>query len=140
MKLLRDDSENLAKDDYVALRPFIKLLDMTIHDYKELKVSLFNFRRFLEYLRNFKITNHSFEQIKWDDNPKLSGLRKDYGYALVSAFFSYTPLIRSEIILKFVLFTLKMFGKETYSTMLETIDAMTKEFDFPLSVMARIRS
>lgn len=107
MELLRKNYINMGNEEYRAVRRIIMVLNGTIHDYNDYKISIFNFRRFYRMVKNYKKTASSIDRIKLPDNNEIERLHQDFGIGMVKAFFAYTPFLQSEIIFKFVIFLLK---------------------------------
>lgn len=104
MSILRNDGFGMQGQDYVSLRVLVENLNITINNYKECKTVLFNFRRFNKYLTEYKISAQEVEQFKLPNDERIKALVRDFSIALFRAFLEYTPLIRSEIAIRIILF------------------------------------
>ncbi len=105
MSLVREHNLALTRDDYLALREIVDATSATIHDYNLCKIYVFNFRRFLAAIRRFKgieLKTNEGEVLKYE----IVRLRNSFGRALVFSFFTFTPFLKSELVLKLLQRTL----------------------------------
>ena len=111
MKLLRDGYEDLSKEDYVALSGLLKVLNTSIRHYNMYKTILFNFRFYLAFFKAMKASNRKIESMPTCNNPKVNELYSRTRYAILEAFFAYTPFLKSEIVLNISYGLLKAFAR-----------------------------
>ena len=107
MAMLRQENFNMKKKDYFVLRNLLYFVNKTIHNYNSLKPYAFNFRKFIKYARSFKTTTEEVEKLMGTDNPKIKAIRIKMAYALVRAFFVYTPFISSTIFLHILVYSIQ---------------------------------
>ncbi len=103
MSQIRERNFDLRVEDYVALRQLLDRTSETIHDFNNCKVSLFN-------IRNYSIQVHrakSLEETSVERAPEIQELTGRYALAMLVAFFTFTPLIKSELVLRGLPFILK---------------------------------
>ena len=101
MSILRQYAHDLSKEDYIALRDIERATSATIHDYNLHKIYLFNFRKFRAALRRIEglglEPNHG-HALKHE----IVRLKNSYSRALLFAFFTFTPFLKSEVVLRAV--------------------------------------
>lgn len=137
--ILREKNLNIPKKEYTALRHILEILNMTIHNYDEMKASFFNVRsRFFKSIKEFAKNREQIEQIDIPDNQDIVDIYNKFGCALLFAFFSYTPFIKSELCLKLAIFLLKAAGQlfkkqvDIYIQTLIQIKNQSRKLGFPL--------
>jgi hypothetical protein len=104
MSLIRKGNFDLKLEDYIALRQLLEKTSETIHDFNNCKVSLFN-------IRNYSIQVHrakSLEETSVERAPEIQELTGQYALAMLVAFFTFTPFIKSELVLRGFPFILKV--------------------------------
>ncbi|HKV42152.1 MAG TPA: hypothetical protein VJX67_23310, partial [Blastocatellia bacterium] len=99
MNLIRDNAFEMDRTDYYAFRDLLEVVSFTIHDYNACKIHSFNFRRFREWLKDAKQLGGKIET----QNRRVLDLRAKYSWAMLDAFFAYTPFLKSEIAVKVLL-------------------------------------
>jgi hypothetical protein len=82
---------------YHSVRNLLNSINIMIHNYEGCKVQLFNIRRLMALLKNYKHITRQAEKIVIPDDAEIIVLHKRFRRAMVCAFFAYTPFIRSEI-------------------------------------------
>ena len=99
MKLIREHNFSLSREDYIALRQIEIAASHTIHDYNLCKVYMFNLRRFAAALRRLKpleVERRDGLHLKQE----IETIKHKFEVALFVAFFTFTPFLAHEIILK----------------------------------------
>lgn len=100
MQFLRNNWEDLPREEYIALRKLLKILNTTINRYNDHKTVLFNLRRFVERVREFEYFSKKVEQTEIPKTVEIQQLYKKTSISFLYGFFAYTPLIKSEIFIK----------------------------------------
>lgn len=104
---LSDSLPTLTREEYIALRQLLYALNLTINNYQHHKCVLFNFRRLKRYTMEYHNFNNHMNKIHVPKDGPIRDLFDQAIYAFLYGFFTYTPLIRSEL----VLHLLRMFIK-----------------------------
>lgn len=100
MQLLRNNWQGMSKEDYLALRKLLDILNSTINSYNEHKIVLFNLRRFFEHVKRYDSFSKEIEPTEMPKNGEIQALYTATFKSLLYGFFAYTPLIKSEIFVK----------------------------------------
>jgi hypothetical protein len=95
--ILRNRGFELSKEDYLVLRQILVATTDTIHHYEDCKSTLFNFRKFQQRARELKSDAETVQRLANVRDPEIQAVIKSMQHALFNAFFTYTPLIKSEI-------------------------------------------
>lgn len=82
---------------YHSLRNLLNGLNAMVHDYEGCKKQIFNLRKLVALLKDYKQMSRQVEKIKIPDDPEIANLHLRFRRAIVRAFLAYTPLIKSEI-------------------------------------------
>jgi hypothetical protein len=104
MSKIRESNFDLKFEDYVALRQLLDRTSETVHEFNNCKVSLFN-------IRNYSVQVHrakSLEETSVQRAPEVQELTSRYALAMLVAFFTFTPFIKSELVLRGLPFVLKV--------------------------------
>lgn len=124
MQFLRANWSNLPKKEYIALRELLETLNATIHRYNEHKTVLFNLRRFIEHIKEFDSFSKKIEPIEKPETKEIRQFYLDTSRSFLYGFFAYTPLIKSEILVKLVIMIFGVFtllGINKFSRSIEHI-------------------
>ena len=92
MSIIREANFDLKPEDYAVLRALVEKTSDTIHDFNNCKVSLFNVRKLSEQVSRAKM----IEALDVE-NPQIQKLCLGYTLAMLRAFFTFTPFIKSEL-------------------------------------------
>ncbi len=111
MVIFRRDLLKMDREKYFALRGLLDNTDNAIHYYNENKATLFNFRKFMQWLKDSKRSAEEMENLKLPDDPEVLQIRDRFGGAMVSAFCAYTPFVRSEAVFRFSLMLLRAMAR-----------------------------
>jgi hypothetical protein len=95
MGYLREEGADLSVGDYVDVRSLVEVANGRIHYFNECKPYHFNLRRFMEYLGSVKQDDEAIHI----ENERVVQLYDRHVYALLRAFFAFTPFIKSELVL-----------------------------------------
>jgi hypothetical protein len=101
MNFLRDPAMNLDNVAYARTRSMLNVINYIIHEYDFCKRNLFNMRKFLNYFGEATKLATGLEKT---GNSKMDGIANDLVFAVVEAFFQFTPFLRSEATFKIVQF------------------------------------
>jgi hypothetical protein len=111
MAILRRDNSNMTGNDYTSLRDLVCLLNTAIHKYNEHKRVIFNLRKFRAYFQDFRNSLNEMQSIRPTPNPEVVELYDLFNKSLVQAFCAYTPFLRSELVLVFMIYILRTLAK-----------------------------
>ncbi len=138
MNMLRENNFKIEKEDYFCLRDLLEFLNITIHEYNNLKTSFFNIRKFFVYLKQYEKSQQNIKELKIPDNENILKLYNATGYTLLKAFFTYTPFIKSELFLNLIAFLLRTFSRlwkkhmDNYIETLKQIKNKSQEYGLEL--------
>jgi hypothetical protein len=110
MMAIKEGNYNLSKNDYTALRELLNVISNTIHEYNNHKTSLFNFRKFISDAQRLETLRQKMHEVKLM-NEDVARLYSKFGLSMLYAFFTYTPLFRSDVILKFLPIVIRILAK-----------------------------
>jgi len=96
METLRNDGSNISKSDYTVIRNLLDTMNTTIHYFDDLKVTMFNFRRFISLVEDCRKNADKIDNMS-TSNAKINVLKNKYRGAMLYAFLSYTPLMKPMI-------------------------------------------
>lgn len=111
MTLLRSEGLELSRADYVFARHILESLNHTIHNYKDHKARFFNFREFSRFLRQYSASAKELEALPRTANEALGRIERQTVAAVVEGFLCYTPFLRSETRIRFVLLLLSSLAR-----------------------------
>lgn len=106
MALFRERGFELSKHDYFAVRSLLDVVSVTIHNFDECKTTVFNIRFLSRWAAEMRRRNKEIDTFAVPKDDEALRIFNAYRKATVSAFFTYTPFIRSEVFLRLLLFTL----------------------------------
>jgi hypothetical protein len=130
MRLLRESGEELSVEDYAAARALLNILGTTIHNYHETKQRLLDGRRFFQFLNVYSITVGEVESLTHDiRDPRVAELQMEFGKAIFHGFLLYTPLLRSELVVRFIVGALSLFARLGVSRMKKLAAALVTARD-----------
>ena len=99
MKILRDRGFELPKEDYLVLRDLLDAVNMTIHNYDYCKTSVLNFRKLKKRASELKKEDEAVKRLDDVKDKEIRQVIKSFRWAMICAFFAYTPLIKSSFII-----------------------------------------
>jgi len=117
MQLIASRQLSLSKAEYNSVRDLSLCLNVVIHDYDECKNTIFNIRRLIRMMKAFKQTTKDVDRIKIPNDPEIIQLHSKFRIAMFEAFLTYTPLIRSEILVKLLVMILAFIGNRGVKSM-----------------------
>ncbi len=94
----------LSLEAVASLRRLSKSLDVTIHNYKRHRTVMFDIRKMAECLRQYRHTIKRMDPVDLTDNAAIREFHRRFVHCFAKAFLAYTPLIRSELALRLVVF------------------------------------
>lgn len=100
---LYEERNRLSRADYIQLREILDTNNTTIHNYKENKYTMFNFRRFIDKLRTIE-NDRSGKVNESKVLPEIKDFQVRLVHIIFNAFIAYTPFLKSEVILKVLYF------------------------------------
>ncbi len=99
MKILRDRGFELPKDDYLVLRQLLAAVSDTIHNYDDCKGTVLNFRKLTRMARQLKDDGEEIKRFQSIKDQEIKEVISSFRWAMICAFFAYTPLFKSGIAL-----------------------------------------
>lgn len=96
MRLIDSEALQMSKADYRSLRTMLDATNVTIHEFNNFKITMFNFRWFISWLKKHKREASNMDKLA-TKNAQINKLFDEYRIALVKAVLSYTPFIKSQI-------------------------------------------
>lgn len=123
-----DNFNSLSRQEYIALRKMLLMLNVIISEYKSHRTIMFNLRYFVKYLAEFKRQKKKTQAIETTKNESIEALRKDIQRALLFAFVQYTPFIRSEVVLKVSIFMLGMLARTGMKRVNRYVESLREAF------------
>ena len=110
IKLIYDEHSQISKSDYKALRALLEATNVTIHEFRHFKVTMFNLRWFIDWVKKYKKNATQIDNLS-TSHKTINKLKDKYAIAMIKAFFAYTPLIKSQFIVMLVLAILQFLLK-----------------------------
>lgn len=102
MRHLLDNLDTLTPEEYRPLRKLLTMLDNTIHNYNQHKTFLFNYRKIPGHIKKHQVARKKMEKNAPGSNPDTRKFYQRFIQCLAKAILAYTPLLRSELILRIV--------------------------------------
>lgn len=112
MTLFRTKGFEISKHDYVALRQILDVVSTTIHHFNDCKATIFNIRTLARLSGEYRASEAEMKKFL-PSCPEGRKIVDAYRSAMMKAFLSYTPFIKSEVALRFFLYVMAIL----YSTM-----------------------
>jgi hypothetical protein len=110
MAIIREKNFSLSRQDYYALRDLTEFTGETIHHFNDFKPYLFNLRRFIEYVLTVKDADESLKE-RHIENQEIAKLYSHFVRIMLTAFFTFTPFIKSELAIRACVFLLKAIAR-----------------------------
>lgn len=101
----------LSTAEYDSIARLSDTLDLAIHDYNKHKTMMFNLRNLMKLIKAHKKTLKKAKPIDLTDNPEIQTFHSRFIRCLAEAFIAYTPLIRSELVLRMFMWTSRAVSK-----------------------------
>jgi hypothetical protein len=111
MQLLRLRGESLPTDDYAAVREYLRMLNGFINGYSKHKTTLLNLRVFVAWVRENAAALKAAKGLPETKDVEIRRLQARARAAVALGFFSYTPFLRSELLLKFATEVASLLGR-----------------------------
>ncbi|MFT5704016.1 MAG: hypothetical protein ACJAZX_000747 [Rickettsiales bacterium] len=132
MDYLRMNHDIISEIEYEAIRQLLDTLNKTINLYsKDRAATIFNFRRFIKYIKNTKDLADSSKKIINCNNETINGFRQNLNRNIVATFFAYTPFLLEEIFLRLfssILSILIKIGLQKLSSLSNKLMVVNKNF------------
>lgn len=122
----------LSHEEYIATRRLLDVLNDTIHNYNRHKTILFNLRKVVKLIRQYRHVVKQVEPINATGNKEIQVFHARFAVCLAKAFIAYTPLIRSEFVLRLVAFVYRV-------AIHESARRIAKDMKYMLTVTQEIR-
>jgi len=131
MRYLRDEDNlnSLSRQEYITLRKLVETINVTIEGYKTHKTVMFNLRYFMRFLREYKRYNKKTETIAKTDNIEIEELRDGIQKALLFGFMTYTPFIKSEVLVRVLVFLLSLLAHTGWKKVNGYISSVNEAFE-----------
>jgi hypothetical protein len=97
MKYLRDNYDDISREDYIYARTMVQAMNQTVSLYRDHRHRFFNYREFLRFVRAYGSATEEISKIPRTKNEDLRRIERDFNRVIVGGFFAYTPFLRSEI-------------------------------------------
>ena len=94
----------LSRDEYQSVMRLLDVLNVAISNYNEHKTVMFNIRKVAKYLKQYRDTVKRTKSVNFTDNAEIRAFYTRFIQCFAKAFLAYTPLIRSELMLRVVAF------------------------------------
>ncbi|WP_435979198.1 hypothetical protein [Psychrobacter sp. DM4] len=128
---LYEERNGLSRSDYIQLREILNTNNVTIHNYKDSKHTMFNFRRFIDKLR---VIENKKSRVESNVLPEVKVFQVRLVHIVFDAFLAYTPFLKSEVIIKVLYFITSNAVKAGFKSLvpyekdLEFIRTLGKEY------------
>lgn len=109
--LVDNRQDELTKKEYASVRSILDCTSVMIHEYEACKSAIFNFRKFLSFLKHYREKAQEADRVKIPNDQQIIDLHHKYRYALAMAFLAYTPYIRSELLIRVLIAIFVLLGK-----------------------------
>jgi hypothetical protein len=100
------DADTLTREDYLYARWMLDALNNTVALYNDHKARLFNFRAYLRFLKKYLESSQELKSMPRTENHQLREIEKKISADLSRGFISYTPFLRSEVLVRVLIFLL----------------------------------
>lgn len=134
MVVLREKGLSQSREEYLLHKRLLEALNKTIHYYDDLKTSLFNWRKFFEYLKEVRETATEIDKFELPEDSRITELYNGFVSAWFKALYAYTPFLR-EILLRPIMFLLKkVFAYSYYRSLrsfIVTLNGLIEKFEVP---------
>ncbi len=102
MNYLRINHDLVSRTEYESIKQLLNILNNTINLYSKhnAATTIFNFRKFVKYVKNTKDLADSSKKIVRSDNEIINDFRNSLNRNIVGAFFAYTPFLFEEACLR----------------------------------------
>lgn len=94
----RTKPDAFSKERYVFTRDLLRTVDFTVDNYHTHKTLIFNARKMAKRLEEYQ--RAAMPAVNVPDSPEIRAFHSRFRKLLVKAFFAYTPLIRSELLVR----------------------------------------
>ncbi len=97
-----DQPNALSREEYDSVLRLLDVVSDVIHHYNRHKTVMFNFRRVIKFSMKYRDTLEQAKPIEMTGNAKIQEFHHRFVGLLAKAFIAYTPLIRWEMVLRFI--------------------------------------
>ena len=97
------DPITLTTAEYASVRRLLDVLNHTIHNYSEHRTVMFDLRQVLKALQQYRHTLKQARPVDLTNDTEIQHIHKRFVRCCAKAFLAYTPLIRSEAVLRLAL-------------------------------------
>jgi len=95
---VREKPGAFSKEQYVFTRDLLHSVDFTVDNYHAHKTLIFNARKMAKHFEEYR--RAAMPAVNVPDSPEIQAFHSRFRKLLVKAFFAYTPLIRSEMLVQ----------------------------------------
>lgn len=115
MQYLRDNYENISKNDYHNLRKSLDLLNNNIHYFDIYKTHIFNLSFLMGIFKAAKENLNEVNKLQDVNNQEIKSLISSFEKAFLIAFFRFTPWLKTRLCIGFFVFMLSLIGRASQS-------------------------
>lgn len=94
----------ISHSEYQSVIRLLDVLNDAISNYNKYKKMMFNIRKVAKYLSQYRHAVKQAKPIDLTNNDKIQTFHARFVHCYAKAFLAYTPLIRSELTLRFIAF------------------------------------
>ncbi|MDA7961692.1 MAG: hypothetical protein MPK11_04950 [Gammaproteobacteria bacterium] len=95
-----EKADVLSREEYASVRRLLDILNDAIRNYNRHKTVMFNLRKVIKYIREYRHVLKQMPPIDVTGNAEIQRFHQQFEGLLAKAFVAYTPLIRSELALR----------------------------------------
>lgn len=124
--LIYSDYQDLSRTEYLAARRLLRVLNITIRNYRDHKTVIFDFRRLIKYYEQHKDIEREAKYINTNNEKILVLVDRTEG-ALVRAFIAYTPFLKHEFAMKAMFGYLRAFGGKQVEEVIKGLNVLVSQ-------------
>ena len=111
IKLIDERGTQFSRAGYHSTRHLLDNLSVMIRNYDGCKANVFNIRRLIQALKDYRHSSRQVEKIQIPNDLQIMELHSRFRHAMLEAFLAYTPWIKSEICAWILLSILRFFAR-----------------------------
>lgn len=105
-----EDAGTLTRDDYIYARLMLNALNHTVGLYKHHRTRFFNLRAYARFCRQYQASAKELMAVPRTENTELRAIEHRFNHAMLRGFLTYTPYLKSEILIYLVLAVMAFFA------------------------------
>lgn len=133
MRFLREhmpnESNALTRKEYESTLRLLEVLSTIIHNYSQHKTTLFNLRKVAKLLRKYRDVMKKIEPIQTTENKQIQIFHNRFAVCSAKAFLAYTPLIRSEVVLRICVFMYRAASEKVRKSIISGAEQVRKDLN-----------